>query len=87
MTQAFQMNHVDRATIKLTAPIAELKIVDPAKYSTLTYDPAQETLLSFAKKCANNVGPQNKKIIEDMKSKGKLLPILLKYWASTALLT
>ncbi|XP_067105948.1 coiled-coil domain-containing protein 106-like [Osmerus mordax] len=76
MTQAFRINGVDRGTIKMTAPIAELKIVDPETYASLKFDPASETLLSFARRCATQVIPAK---IEDMKSKGQLLPLLIKY--------
>ncbi|XP_062333982.1 coiled-coil domain-containing protein 106-like [Osmerus eperlanus] len=41
MTQAFRINGVDRGTIKMTAPIAELKIVDPETYASLKFDPAK----------------------------------------------
>ncbi|CAL8310598.1 unnamed protein product [Gadus morhua 'NCC'] len=49
MTEAFRINGVDRGTIKMTAAIAELSIVDPETFKTLKYDPATETLQSFAK--------------------------------------
>ncbi|XP_041820403.1 coiled-coil domain-containing protein 136-like [Chelmon rostratus] len=49
MTEAFRINGVDRGTIKITAAIAELSIVDPVTFNTLKYDPATETLQSFAK--------------------------------------
>lgn len=51
MTEAFRINNVDRGTIKMTAPIAELKIVDPETFNNLKFDPATETLLSFAEVC------------------------------------
>ncbi|KAJ4946572.1 hypothetical protein JOQ06_024237 [Pogonophryne albipinna] len=79
MSEAFRINNVDRGTIKMTAPIAELKIVDPDTFETLKFDPAIDTLLSFAKKCATNVTVDKKAQIEDMKAKGKLLPLLMKY--------
>lgn len=79
MTEAFRINGVDRGTIKMTAPIAELKYVDPEKFASLKFDPAAETLLAFARKCARNITPEKQTIIEDMKSKGKLLPLLIKY--------
>ncbi|KAI9516400.1 hypothetical protein NQZ68_015901 [Dissostichus eleginoides] len=79
MSEAFRINNVDRGTIKMTAPIAELKIVDPDTFETLKFDPAIDTLLSFAKKCATNVSVDKKAKIEDMKAKGKLLPLLMKY--------
>ncbi|XP_052429055.1 coiled-coil domain-containing protein 106-like [Carassius gibelio] len=79
MTEAFRANGVDRGTIKMTAPIAELHIVDPETYKSLRFDPANETLLSFSKKCATHISPEKKAIIEDMKSRGQLLPLLMKY--------
>ncbi|XP_034544250.1 coiled-coil domain-containing protein 106-like [Notolabrus celidotus] len=79
MTEAFRINDVDRGTIKMTAPIAELKYVHPEKFASLKFDPTTETLLAFARKCARNITPEKRIIIEDMKSKGKLLPLLIKY--------
>ena len=78
MTEAIRVNRVDRGTIKMTAAIAELNIVDPVTFTTLKYDPATETLQSFAKRCATHITPE-KSIIEDMKSKCQLLPLLMKY--------
>ena len=57
MTEAFRINDVDRGTIKMTAAIAELNIVDPVTFNTLKYDPATETLQSFAKRCAMHITP------------------------------
>ncbi|KAM6995228.1 uncharacterized protein LKV04_007452 [Tautogolabrus adspersus] len=79
MSEAFRINGVDRGTIKMTAAIAELNIVDPETFKTLKYDPATETLQSFAKRCATHITPEKKSIIEDMKAKGQLLPLLMKY--------
>ncbi|TKS75679.1 Coiled-coil domain-containing protein 106 [Collichthys lucidus] len=79
MSEAFRINGVDRGTIKMTAPIAELKIVDPDTFNTLKFNPATDTLMSFAKKCAAHISSEKRVIIEDMKSRGKLLPLLLKY--------
>lgn len=79
MTKAFHINGVDRGTIKMTAPIAELTCVDPEKFASLKLDPAAETLMAFAKKCTRNITPEKRTIIEDMKSKGTLLPLLIKY--------
>lgn len=39
-------------------------------------------LLSFAKRCATHITPEKKIVIEDMKSRGKLLPLLIKYWSN-----
>ena len=63
----------------MTAPIAELQMVDPETFNSLKFDPATETLQSFSKKCAAHVTPEKKVIIDDMKAKGKLLPLLVKY--------
>ena len=78
MTEAFNINNVDRGTIKLTAPIAELNIADPDTFLTLKYNPASETLAQFAQKCASHMKTEKKAIVEDMKSKGKL-PLLIQY--------
>lgn len=51
MTEAFRINGVDIGTIKMTAPIAERKYVDPETFASLKFDPAVETLLAFARKC------------------------------------
>lgn len=62
----------------MTAPIADLQMVDPETFNSLKFDPAIETLQSFSK-CAAHVTPEEKVIIDDMKAKGKLLPLLVKY--------
>ena len=79
MSEAFRINGVDRGTIKMTAAIAELKIVDPSTFNSLKFDPANETLLSFAKKCATYISSEKNTIVEDMKARGQLLPLLMKY--------
>lgn len=79
MTKAFHINGVDRGTIKMTAPIAELTCVDPEKFASLKFDPAEETLLAFARKCAHDITPEKENMIEDTKSKGTLLPLLIMY--------
>ncbi|XP_030638823.1 uncharacterized protein LOC115819431 [Chanos chanos] len=79
MIEAFHRHNIDRRTIAATAPIAKLHIADPKAYSTLEFEPAVETLLGFAEKCANHVTPDIKKSIEDLKASGHLLPIMLKY--------
>ena len=78
MTEAFNINNVERGTIKMTAPIAELKNADPDTFLTLKYNPASETLAQFAQKCASHMKTEKKAIVEDMKSKGKL-PLLIQY--------
>nr|XP_055057214.1 coiled-coil domain-containing protein 106-like [Misgurnus anguillicaudatus]XP_055057215.1 coiled-coil domain-containing protein 106-like [Misgurnus anguillicaudatus] len=79
MSEAFHRHNVDRGTIVATAPIAELQVADPKIYSTLVFNPAMETLLAFAKRCAGTVSPEIKRSIEDLKARGHLLPILIKY--------
>lgn len=79
MTEAFRIEGVNRGTVKMTAAIAELHIVDPVAFNTLKFDPATETLQSFAKRCAMHITPEKKSIIEDMKAKCQLLPLLMKY--------
>ncbi|KAI4798586.1 hypothetical protein KUCAC02_021953 [Chaenocephalus aceratus] len=74
MSEAFRVTNVDRGTITMTAPIAELKIVDPDTSETLKFDPAIDTLLSFAKKCAADATVDKKAQIEDMKPKARFLP-------------
>ncbi|XP_047459902.1 coiled-coil domain-containing protein 106-like [Mugil cephalus] len=74
MSEAFCINAVGRGTIKMTAPIAELKYVDPEKFASLKFDPAVETLLAFARKCARNITSEKQTVIEDMKSQGNTPP-------------
>ncbi|XP_067233793.1 coiled-coil domain-containing protein 106-like [Chanodichthys erythropterus] len=74
MSEAFHRHNVDRGTIAATAPIAELQIADPKTYSTLVFDPAMETLLAFAKRCASSVNPEIKRSIEDLKARGIYCP-------------
>ncbi|KAI4795125.1 hypothetical protein KUCAC02_031631 [Chaenocephalus aceratus] len=69
--ESFVIVPLTRGTVKTTAPIAELRIVDPDTFETLTFDPAIDALLSLAKKCATHVTVDNKANREDMKAKGK----------------
>lgn len=78
MTAAFRINGVDRGTVKMTTLIAELKYVDPEKFASWKFDRAVETLLTFARKCVHNITPEKRTIIENMKSSGTLLPLLIK---------
>ncbi|XP_063062041.1 coiled-coil domain-containing protein 106-like [Engraulis encrasicolus] len=79
MTEAFNRQHVDRGTIVATAPIAELEAADPRLYGSLIYDSKIETLLGFAKRCGSSVTPDLKAKIADLKARGVLLPINVKY--------
>ena len=79
MSAAFNKRKVDRGTIVATAPIAELHAADPAIYGSLVFDPKTETMLGFARRCANLVTPEIKAKIEDLKARGLLLPVHVRY--------
>lgn len=59
-----------------TAPIAELKIAAPEKFDTFhEFKPKEEKLMDFSDRCASAIDEQTNGIIEEMKRKGKLLPL------------
>lgn len=51
MAKAFNTIGIDRNTVALTAPLAEIMIAAPEFYKSLTaFDSSQDTLLEFVKK-------------------------------------
>ncbi|KAL0194583.1 hypothetical protein M9458_008155 [Cirrhinus mrigala] len=78
-SESFCRHNVDKGTVAAAAPIAELQIAEPKTYSTLVFDPAVETSLTFAKRRASSVHPEIKRAVEDLRARGHLLPVLMKY--------
>ncbi|XP_044526928.1 coiled-coil domain-containing protein 106 isoform X2 [Gracilinanus agilis] len=52
MSRAFEHHRVDRNTVALTTPIAELLIVAPEKLAEVgEFDPSKERLLEYSRRC------------------------------------
>ncbi|XP_028825737.1 coiled-coil domain-containing protein 106-like [Denticeps clupeoides] len=81
MTGAFRHYGIDRNTIANTAPIAELHLAAKESLALVgQFRPGEETLVSFAQKCALVIDTDEElsKKIEQMKATGQLLPITAK---------
>lgn len=81
MSAAFKRVGVDRNTVVLTAPIAELFIAAPSKYKELlkSYN-SQVKLSGFATQCATLI-QEDPRIVDTVKAfkvSGKLLPLKTK---------
>ncbi|XP_048027294.1 coiled-coil domain-containing protein 106-like [Megalobrama amblycephala] len=80
MTKAFKMVGVDRNTLALSAPLAEIAIACPKFLKSLPpFNLRKEKLLDYSKRCAESMTPEVSTKIEELKAKGKLLPIKYKY--------
>ncbi|XP_041837971.1 coiled-coil domain-containing protein 106-like [Melanotaenia boesemani] len=81
MAGAFKRYGVDRNTIVVTAPIAELSIAAPNKYREVlkTYN-SQVKLCVFAAQCAFAIteDAEIEQLVKDYKTNGKLLPFKTK---------
>lgn len=77
MAGAFKRYGVDRNTIVVTAPIAELSIAAPSKYREVlkTYN-SQVKLCVFAAQCAFAITEDEEieQLVKDYKTNGKLMP-------------
>ncbi|XP_054591223.1 coiled-coil domain-containing protein 106 isoform X2 [Nothobranchius furzeri] len=81
MARAFKRYGVDRNTIVITAPIAELSIAAPRKYAEVLQNYSTQVKLSvFAAHCAFAIAedPEVKQLVKDYKTNGKLLPFKIK---------
>ena len=76
MSGAFKKYGVDRNTIVLTAPIAELAIAAPNKYSALLEAHGKDKLAVFANRCKKAVDEDAEisAAVKNMKTERKLLP-------------
>ena len=80
MSKAFKIVGVDRNTLALSAPLAEITIAAPKFLKSLPpFNLKKEKLLDYSKRCAESVTPEVRAKIEELKAKGKLLPIKYKY--------
>ncbi|KAI7789914.1 coiled-coil domain-containing protein 106-like [Triplophysa rosa] len=80
MTKAFKTVGVDRNTLALSAPLAEISIACPKFLKSLPpFNIKKDKLLEYSKRCAESMTPEVTTKIEDLKAKGKLLPIKYKY--------
>ncbi|XP_048009466.1 coiled-coil domain-containing protein 106-like [Megalobrama amblycephala] len=78
MSAAFKQVGVDRNTIVVNAPIAELYIAAPCKFKELLKSHSSEVKLSiFATQCAAVIheDPAIEDAIKALKASGKLLPL------------
>ena len=78
MSAAFKRVEVDRNTIVVTAPIAELFIAAPSKYKELLKNHNSQVKLSvFATQCATSIqgDPEIADTVKAYKVSGKLLPL------------
>lgn len=78
-TKAFKTVGVDRNTLALSAPLAEISIAFPKILKSLPhFNSKKDKLLEYSKCCAEST-PEVTTKIEELKAKGKLLPIKYKY--------
>ncbi|XP_067284018.1 coiled-coil domain-containing protein 106-like [Pseudorasbora parva] len=77
MSAAFKHVGVDRNTVVVNAPIAELYITAPVKYKELLNHSSQVKLSAFATQCAAAIqeDPAIEDTIKAFKASGKLLPL------------
>ena len=76
--RAFEMVGVDRQTVVLLAPIAELARADPEAYTELLRRrPAGGKLSEFATQCQEEIedNDQIREAVNKLKMEGKLLPV------------
>ncbi|KAF7206845.1 coiled-coil domain-containing protein 106-like [Nothobranchius furzeri] len=81
MARAFKRYGVDRNTIVVTAPIAELSTAAPRKCAEVLNNYSNQAKLSvFAAHCAFAIAedPEVKQLVKDYKTNGKLLPFKIK---------
>lgn len=80
MNKAFKFVGVDRNTLALSAPLAEITMAAPKFLKSLPpFNLKKEKLLDYSKRCAESMTPEVRAKIEELKAKGKLLPIKYKY--------
>lgn len=80
MAKAFKTVGVDRNTLALFAPLAEIAIACPKFLRSFPpFNMKKEKLLEYSKRCAESMTLEVTTKIEELKDKGKLLPIKYKY--------
>ncbi|XP_070584281.1 coiled-coil domain-containing protein 106 isoform X2 [Erythrolamprus reginae] len=84
MSRAFEHHQVDRNTVALTTPIAELLIVAPEKLAEVgEFDPSKERLLEYSRRCFMALDDETLKKIQALKKSKLLLPITYRFKTKT----
>ncbi|XP_009067432.1 PREDICTED: coiled-coil domain-containing protein 106, partial [Acanthisitta chloris] len=80
MSRAFRHHRVDRNTVALTTPIAELHLVAPEKLREVgEFDPAKERLLDYSRRCFQALDPDTLRKVQALKQSKLLLPITYRF--------
>lgn len=80
MSRAFEHHRVDRNTVALTTPIAELLIVAPEKLAEVgEFDPTKERLLEYSRRCFLALDDETLKKVQALKKSKLLLPITYRF--------
>ncbi|KAM6288940.1 LOW QUALITY PROTEIN: coiled-coil domain-containing protein 106 [Aegotheles albertisi] len=80
MSRAFQHHRVDRNTVALTTPIAELLLVAPEKLAEVgEFDPSKERLLEYSRRCFLALDPDTLQKVQALKKSKLLLPITYRF--------
>ncbi|KAM3823970.1 coiled-coil domain-containing protein 106 isoform 1-T1 [Vipera latastei] len=84
MSRAFEHHRVDRNTVALTTPIAELLIVAPEKLAEVgEFDPSKERLLEYSRRCFMALDDETLKKVQALKKSKLLLPITYRFKRKT----
>ncbi|XP_053546587.1 coiled-coil domain-containing protein 106 [Bombina bombina] len=80
MSRSFEHHRVDRNTVALTTPIAELLIVAPEKIAEIgEFDPSKERLLEYSRRCFLALDDETLKKVQALKKNKLLLPITYRF--------
>ncbi|OCT70751.1 coiled-coil domain-containing protein 106 [Xenopus laevis] len=80
MSRAFEHHCVDRNTVALTTPIAELLIVAPEKIAEVgEFDPSKERLLEYSRRCFLALDEETLEKVQALKKNKLLLPITYRF--------
>ncbi|MBZ3871239.1 Coiled-coil domain-containing protein 106 [Sciurus carolinensis] len=80
MSRAFEHHRVDRNTVALTTPIAELLIVAPEKLAEVgEFDPSKERLLEYSRRCFLALDDETLEKVQALKKSKLLLPITYRF--------
>ncbi|XP_042329990.1 coiled-coil domain-containing protein 106 isoform X2 [Sceloporus undulatus] len=84
MSRAFEHHRVDRNTVALTTPIAELLIVAPEKVAEVgEFDPSKERLLEYSRRCFMALDDETLNKVQALKKSKLLLPITYRFKRKT----
>ncbi|XP_040834303.1 coiled-coil domain-containing protein 106 isoform X2 [Ochotona curzoniae] len=80
MSRAFEHHRVDRNTVALTTPIAELLLVAPEKLAEVgEFDPSKERLLEYSRRCFLALDDETLQKVQALKKSKLLLPITYRF--------